>query len=172
MIGERYFATRERLSEVMTDIAALAAETGADVAGQLPLAELAQGLGPPFLFVVCGETNAGKSTFLNGLFGCDLCSVNRLPETTQVLCYRHGEPAREPGILAVPLKIAAPDGDAVDVDGGAEDHVAAVGAGFRTDGCALLLDEIGIPGGSHGDAGGEGGGEDWGCGSCGVGDEG
>ena len=82
------------------------------------------------------------------------------------------EAGGEPGILAVPLKIAAPDGDAVDVDGGAEDHVAAVGAGFRTDGCALLLDEIGIPGGSHGDAGGEGGGEDWGCGSCGVGDEG
>jgi len=99
MIGERYFATRERLSEVMTDIAALAAETGADVAGQLPLAELAQGLGPPFLFVVCGETNAGKSTFLNGLFGCDLCSVNRLPETTQVLCYRHGEPAREVPVM-------------------------------------------------------------------------
>ena len=94
MIGERYFATRERLSEVMADIAALAEECGTSVAGQLPLSELAQGLGPPFLFIVCGEVNAGKSTFLNGLFGADLCSVNRLPETKQVLCYRYGEPAR------------------------------------------------------------------------------
>lgn len=89
MIGERYFAARQRLSEVTADIAALAAEAGADVAGQLPLGGL-----PPFLIVVCGEVNAGKSTFINGLFGCDLCRVNRLPETKQVLWYRHGNPAR------------------------------------------------------------------------------
>lgn len=95
MFGERYFATRERLSELMADIAALAAETGTDLDGHLPLAELEQGLGPPFLFIVCGEVNAGKSTFLNGLFGCDLCSVNRLPETKTVIHYRFGGRARD-----------------------------------------------------------------------------
>jgi len=95
MLGERYFAIRERLSEVMADIVALAAETGAVLDGQLPLAELAHGLGPPFLFVVCGEVNAGKSTFLNGLFGSDLCRVNRLPETKQVMHYRFGASACE-----------------------------------------------------------------------------
>lgn len=99
MIGERYFANRERLSEVMAEIAALAVETGANIDGQLPLNDVAQGLGPPFLFVACGEVNAGKSTFLNGLLGLDLCSVNRLPETKQVLCYRYGQPART---VAVP----------------------------------------------------------------------
>ena len=95
MFGERYFAMRERLSEVMTGIAALAAETAADLTGLLPQAALQHDLGPPFLFVVCGEVNAGKSTFLNGLFGCELCKVNRLPETKQVLWYRYGEVGHE-----------------------------------------------------------------------------
>jgi hypothetical protein len=101
MFGEHYFATRQRLSEVMVDIAALAVESATSVAGQLPLAELAQGLGPPFLFVVCGEVNAGKSAFLNGLAACDLCSVNRLPETKQVHWYRYGEAARD--VVVAPL---------------------------------------------------------------------
>jgi hypothetical protein len=95
MFGEHYFATRERLSEVMAGIAALAAETGTELSGFLPLAALEKGFGPPFLFVVCGEVNAGKSTLINGLFGRELCSVNRLPETSQVFWYRYGDPARE-----------------------------------------------------------------------------
>ena len=92
MFGERYFATRERLSEVLHGIAGLAAETGTELA---PLAELEEGLGAPFLFVVCGEVNAGKSTLINGLFGHDLCKVNVLPETDRVLWYRYGNPARD-----------------------------------------------------------------------------
>jgi hypothetical protein len=95
MFGERYFATRGRLSEMMADIAALAAETGTDLDGQLPLAELKKGLGPPFLFVVCGEVNAGKSTLFNGLFGRELCSVSNLPQTNRVICYRYGDVARD-----------------------------------------------------------------------------
>lgn len=95
MFGERYFATRERLSDVMRRIADLALETGTDVAASLPLDEIANGLGTPFLFVVCGEVNAGKSTLINGLFGRDLCRVNILPETNRVLWYRHGSPARD-----------------------------------------------------------------------------
>lgn len=92
--GERYFATRERLSSVMLGIAALANETGTSVAQSLPLEEIKSGLGSPFLFVVCGEVNAGKSTLINGLFGQDLCKVNILPETHRVLWYRYGSPSR------------------------------------------------------------------------------
>jgi predicted GTPase len=99
--GERYFATRERLSDVMRGIAELAAETATDLGDKLPLAEIEQGLGTPFLFVVCGEVNAGKSTLINGLFGRDLCRVNVLPETHRVFWYRYGSPARD--VEATPM---------------------------------------------------------------------
>lgn len=93
VFGERYFATRGRLSEVMKGVAALADETGTDVSSLLPFEEMEKGLGVPFLFVVCGEVNAGKSTLINGLFGRDLCRVNILPETDRVIWYRYGSPA-------------------------------------------------------------------------------
>jgi predicted GTPase len=93
--GEHYFATRERLSEVMHGIADLAKDTHTALGDVLPLAELANGLDTPFLFVVCGEVNAGKSTLINGLFGADLCSVNSLPETDRVFHYRFGGNARD-----------------------------------------------------------------------------
>lgn len=99
--GERYFATREQLSEIMRGVIALAAETGTDLGDHLPLAEIGNGLGPPFLFVVCGEVNAGKSTLINGLFGRDLCRTNILPETDRVLWYQYGDPARDVEITPV-----------------------------------------------------------------------
>jgi GTPase Era involved in 16S rRNA processing len=95
MFGERYFATREQLSQVMRGIAGLALETAADLGGSLPFEEIENGLGTPFLFIVSGEVNAGKSTLLNGLFGHDLCPVSALPETDRVICYQHGNPARD-----------------------------------------------------------------------------
>ncbi len=95
MFGERYFATRERLSQVMRGIASLAFETKTDLKGSLPLEEIENGLGQPLLFVVSGEINAGKSTLLNGLFGHDLCRVNALPETDRVICYQHGNLSRD-----------------------------------------------------------------------------
>ena len=101
MFGERYFATRERLSDVMHGIAELATETGTELGDRLPFAEMAKGLGTPLLFVVCGEVNAGKSTLINGLFGRDLCRVNILPETDRVLWYRYGNPARDVEITPV-----------------------------------------------------------------------
>ena len=85
MFGERYFTTRERLAEVIYGISSLAEETATELGGELPLHEVQNGLGKPFLFVVCGEVNAGKSTLINGLFGKDLCRVNILPETDRVL---------------------------------------------------------------------------------------
>ena len=95
MFGERYFATRERLSAVMRGIDSLAKEAGSEVQDNLPLDEIERGLGAPFLFVVCGEVNAGKSTLINGLFGRELCRANILPETDRVLWYQHGDLARD-----------------------------------------------------------------------------
>lgn len=101
MFGERYFATRERLTDVMRGIAALANEVGADVQDKLPLKEMEKGLGNPFLFVICGEVNAGKSTLINGLFGSDLCRTNILPETHRVTWYRHGDTTRDVEVTPV-----------------------------------------------------------------------
>jgi len=101
MFGERYFATRERIAAVMRGIADLAADTGTEVENLLPFEEISKGLGTPFLFVVCGEVNAGKSTLINGLFGEELCRVNILPETERVLWYRYGTPKRDIEITPV-----------------------------------------------------------------------
>jgi predicted GTPase len=76
-------------------------ETGTDLGDRLPLDEIENGLGSPFLFVVCGEVNAGKSTLINGLFGRELCRVNVLPETHRVFWYRYGNPARD--VQATPM---------------------------------------------------------------------
>ena len=98
MFGERYFTARGRLAGVMAGIGALAAETGTELADP---GELADGLGPPFVFVVCGEVNAGKSALFNGLFGHDLCPMNKLPETKVVAWYQWGPAATE--VVVVPL---------------------------------------------------------------------
>ncbi len=94
MFGERYFATRERLAQVMRGTAELAAQTKSDLGETLPIAELEKGLGAPFLLVVCGEVNAGKSTLINGLFGHDLCRAAVLPETDRVHWFQFGDPSR------------------------------------------------------------------------------
>jgi hypothetical protein len=98
MFGERYFTARGRLAGVMAGIGALAAETGTELTDP---GELADGLGPPFVFVVCGEVNAGKSALFNGLFGHDLCPMNKLPETKVVAWYQWGPAATE--VVVVPL---------------------------------------------------------------------
>jgi len=63
-------------------------------------------------------------------------------------------------IFAVAFKVATPERDTIDVDGGAENHVAAQGLYFLGDGLTFSLDQVAIPGGGHGYTGGEAGGDD------------
>ncbi|MGJ8697292.1 MAG: dynamin family protein [Verrucomicrobiaceae bacterium] len=91
MFGERYFATRQRLTDVVVGVRTLGEECDADVSALADEGEYLKGLRSPFLFVVSGEVNAGKSTLLNGLFGEDLCKTNVLPETEKVHWYRWGK---------------------------------------------------------------------------------
>jgi len=93
--GERYFATRERIAQVIKGITELARDTSTDLGGSLAHTAIEKDLGAPFLFVVCGEVNAGKSSLINGLFGRELCKVNILPETDRVIWYRYGAPPRD-----------------------------------------------------------------------------
>lgn len=101
MFGERYFATRQKLAALVHDVRELAREAGVVLEELAEESEVLHGLENPFLFVVCGEVNAGKSTLINGLFGEELCSVNVLPETEKVLWYRYGEQARDDEITEV-----------------------------------------------------------------------
>ncbi len=95
MLGERYFTLRQRLADLISATAALGVETGTHLTEILPANEPGGGLGPPFLFVTCGETNAGKSAFFNGLFGELICPMSNLPETNRVVWYRFGDPASD-----------------------------------------------------------------------------
>ena len=97
--GERYFVTRERISQVIHDIKKLASDTKTELGETISLASFTNDLCAPFLFVVSGEVNAGKSSLINGLFGRELCTVNILPETDQVIWYRYGAPPRDVSVV-------------------------------------------------------------------------
>ena len=99
MFGERYFAARGRLAAMMSGISALAEESGTELTGPAALDNFAEVLGPPFLFIVCGEVNAGKSALINALFGHDLCYVSQLPATQRVSWYRYGAVAKDEPVL-------------------------------------------------------------------------
>lgn len=101
--GERYFTARERISQVFKGIAKLARDTATDLGASITDDTFAKEPGTPFLFVVCGEVNAGKSSLLNGLFGTELCKVNNLPETEKVTFYRYAAEAHE--TVAEPLLV-------------------------------------------------------------------
>ncbi|MGB2090639.1 MAG: dynamin family protein [Akkermansiaceae bacterium] len=89
MFGD-YFRTRKRLTDVIVRVLELADKVEAEIT---PLIEndITKGLKNPFLLVVCGEVNAGKSSLLNGLFGEYICKTNVLPETDRVQWYRYGD---------------------------------------------------------------------------------
>jgi len=91
MFGERYFATRQRLTNVVLGVNHLGWECGAEVSAIAPSGGILKGLEKPFLAIVCGEVNSGKSSLINGLFNEELCEVNDLPETKKLLWYQWGE---------------------------------------------------------------------------------
>jgi len=88
--SDRYFATRERLSEVIRGIAALSKETGPELEHLLSGAGERNDLDSPWLMVVAGEANADTPCFIHGLVGQDLCPVSALPKSARIHWYRHG----------------------------------------------------------------------------------
>jgi len=94
MFGEDYFKTRKRLSDVVQRVVELAKETGAEDELLTKKGVISE-VNNPFLFVVCGEVNAGKSSMLNGLVGQGMCNTNVLPETDRVRLYRYGKDDRD-----------------------------------------------------------------------------
>lgn len=91
MFGERYFATRKRLTDVVLGVNHLGWECGAEVPAIAPSRGFLKSLEKPFLAIVCGEVNSGKSALINGLFGEELCEVNALPHTKKILWYQYAD---------------------------------------------------------------------------------
>lgn len=92
MPGERYFAVRDRLSELLSWIGSVADEAGLEPEPDHPPPVLGQ----PVLIAVLGEVNAGKSSLINALVGTELCPSGPVPVTSEVRLYRHGGEADHP----------------------------------------------------------------------------
>ena len=91
MIGDDYFELRSRIGTDLLALAAALHESGGDAESAAILENLIASLKEPFVFVVVGEVNVGKSTFLNALFGQDFSSTGVVPTTGKILFFRHGE---------------------------------------------------------------------------------
>ncbi len=91
MIGDDYFELRSRIGTDLLALAAALRESGGDAESGAILDNLIASLKEPFVFVVVGEVNVGKSTFLNALFGQDFSSTGVVPTTGKILFFRHGE---------------------------------------------------------------------------------
>jgi GTPase Era involved in 16S rRNA processing len=91
MIGDDYFELRSRIGTDLLALAAALRETGGDADSAMILDNLIASLKEPFVFVVVGEVNVGKSTFLNALFGQDFSSTGVVPTTDKILFFRHGD---------------------------------------------------------------------------------
>lgn len=55
------------------------------------LKETIAALEDPFLIVVVGEFNSGKSTFINALLGQEVCAEGITPTTAMIYLIRYGE---------------------------------------------------------------------------------
>lgn len=90
MIGEDYFELRSRVGTDLLALADALRETGGDAESAAIIDNLIASLKEPFVFVVVGEVNVGKSSFLNALFGQDFSTTGILPTTDKILFFKHG----------------------------------------------------------------------------------
>ncbi len=95
LLGKNYFRTREKLGKAIASLNEMAQGSGIDPGRLALLDNLMANLEDPFLFVVVGEVNAGKSTLLNALFGEDFCKADVVPTTDRIAFFKYGEEAHE-----------------------------------------------------------------------------
>ncbi len=90
MIGDDYFDLRSRLGTDLFALSALVRDLGGEPESCAILDNLIAGLKDPFVFVVVGEVNVGKSTFLNALFGQEFSRTGVVPTTDKIFFFKHG----------------------------------------------------------------------------------
>ncbi|MEM9015921.1 MAG: dynamin family protein, partial [Verrucomicrobiota bacterium] len=95
LLGKNYFQTREKLSTAISSLDKLGNEAGLEQGRLDLLKNLLANLEDPFLFVVVGEVNAGKSTLLNAIFGEDFCKSDVVPTTDRIAFFKHGSESHE-----------------------------------------------------------------------------
>lgn len=90
MIGDTYFHLRSQLEANLQELGTALRELGGDAESVAISDNLSASLKEPFVFVVVGEVNVGKSTFLNALFGQDFSRTGITPTTDKILFFKHG----------------------------------------------------------------------------------
>lgn len=108
MIGDDYFELRSRIGTDLLALNAALRESGGDAESLAIIDNLVASLKEPFVFVVAGEVNVGKSTFLNALFGRDFSQTGVMPTTDKILFFRHGDEHRVVPITPTLDEVHAP----------------------------------------------------------------
>lgn len=108
MIGDEYFELRSRVGTDLLALADALRAAGGDAESAAIIDNLIASLKEPFVFVVVGEVNVGKSSFLNALFGQDFSTTGILPTTDKILFFKHGPQHQIVPITATLDEVHAP----------------------------------------------------------------
>lgn len=90
MIGDEYFELRSSIGTELLALGAAVRDAGGTPEAMAIVNNLVTSLKEPFVFVVVGEVNVGKSTFLNALFGQDFSRTGVMPTTDKILFFKYG----------------------------------------------------------------------------------
>lgn len=108
MIGDDYFDLRSRIGTDLLALAEALREAGGDADAAAVIENLIASLKEPFVFVVVGEVNVGKSSFLNALFGQDFSNTGVMPTTDKILFFKHGPEHQVVPVTATLDEVQAP----------------------------------------------------------------
>lgn len=93
--GKPYFRTREMLTHAVRELCALGPGNGVASECITELANASADLEMPFLFVLIGETGAGKSTLIKALFAGECVNAALSPVSGRTSLLRYGAESRE-----------------------------------------------------------------------------
>jgi GTPase SAR1 family protein len=108
MVAAEYFDLRSHLGAALFSLGRVAELAGLKPSRTPIVKSLVEDLRDPFVFVVAGEVNTGKSTLLNALFGEEFCPSSGLPETQHIHYFRYGRSPRRTTVSAVLEEIELP----------------------------------------------------------------